>query len=145
MVNLRGPLFTSNKSDWATPQSFFDKLDQIYHFTLDPCASIDNFKCLKYYTIEDNGLVQDWEGETVFCNPPYGRQLSAQWVKKCYEESLKPNTLVVMLLPARVDTRWFHEYCLKGKVEFIKGRLKFGNSSTPAPFPSMVVIFGEKI
>ena len=145
MVNLRGPLFTSNKSEWATPQNFFDKLDKIYHFTLDPCASIDNFKCLKYYTIEDDGLKQNWQGETVFCNPPYGRQCSGQWVKKCYEESLKPNTLVVMLLPARVDTRWFHEYCLKGKVEFIKGRLKFGNSSTPAPFPSMVVIFGEKI
>jgi phage N-6-adenine-methyltransferase len=144
MVNLRGPLFTSNKSEWATPQDFFDKLDKIYHFTLDPCASIDNFKCLKYYTIEDDGLKQDWRGETVFVNPPYGRKESGDWVKKCYEESLKPNTTVVMLLPARTDTRWFHNYCLKGRVEFIKGRLKFGNSPTPAPFPSMVVVFGEK-
>jgi phage N-6-adenine-methyltransferase len=148
MVNLKGPLFTSNKSDWATPQAFFDKLDKFYNFTLDPCASIDNFKCLNYYTIEDNGLLQDWAGETAFVNPPYSRKDTGIWVKKCWEESLKIDTTVVMLLPARTDTRWFHEYCYDRDrccvIDFIKGRLKFGNSNTPAPFPSMTVAWGEK-
>ena len=79
-------------------------------------------------------------GETVFCNPPYGREL-AKWVKKAYEESRKPNTKVVMLIPARTDTRWFHDYCVKGRIEFLKGRLKFGDGKNSAPFPSMIVVF----
>ena len=82
-------------------------------------------------------------GYRTFCNPPYGREIG-KWVEKAYQEAQKPNTLVVMLLPARVDTKWFHDYCLKGKVEFIRGRLKFGGCDNSAPFPSMVVVFGEK-
>ena len=80
-------------------------------------------------------------GCNVFCNPPYGKEIG-KWVKKGYEESCKPETLVVMLLPARTDTKWFHDYCLKGQVEFLRGRLKFGNSKNSAPFPSMIVVFG---
>ena len=79
-------------------------------------------------------------GYRVFCNPPYGREIS-KWVEKAYHESFKPNTLIVMLLPARVDTRWFHDYCMKGNIEFIRGRLKFGDSKNSAPFPSMIVVF----
>lgn len=79
-------------------------------------------------------------GERVFCNPPYSK--IKDWVKKCYEESLKPGTLVAMLIPARTDTKWFHDYILhRSEVRFIKGRLKFGNSKNSAPFPSMIVIF----
>ena len=77
----------------------------------------------------------------MFCNPPYGKSI-AKWVQKGFEEAQKPGTKVVMLLPARTDTKWFHDYCVKGKIEFLKGRLKFGNAVNSAPFPSMIVIFG---
>lgn len=90
-----------------------------------------------------DGLSQDWGGETVFCNPPYGRHIG-NWVKKSYEEAHKPNTTVVMLIPARTDTQYFHDYIYQKpnvEVRFIKGRLKFGNSNNSAPFPSMVVVF----
>ena len=139
---INNALFSSNKDDWATPQDFFDKLDQEFSFTLDPCADSFNHKCNLYYTKEDNGLLQDWGGHTVFCNPPYGGKSTAEWIKKCAEESRKPNTTVVMLIPARTDTRAFHDYIYKkAEIRFVKGRLKFGDGKNPAPFPSMVVIF----
>lgn len=96
----------------------------------------------KYFTKEQNGLLQDWTGETVFCNPPYGRKETGEWVKKCAEESSHCNT-VVMLIPARTDTKWFHKYIYhKAKeIRFIKGRIKFGGCKNAAPFPSMIVIF----
>ena len=135
-------MFSSNTDLWATPQSFYDKLNDEFRFNLDPCATSENAKCEKYFTKEVNGLNQNWGGHKVFCNPPYGRELS-KWVKKAYEESLKPNTKVVMLIPARTDTKYFHEYIYhKAKeIRFLKGRLKFGDSKNSAPFPSMVVIF----
>ena len=135
-------MFSSNTDLWATPQSFYDKLNDEFRFNLDPCATPENAKCEKYFTKEVNGLTQNWGGYNVFCNPPYGRELS-KWVKKAYEESLKPNTTVVMLIPARTDTKYFHEYIYhKAKeIRFLKGRLKFGTSKNSAPFPSMVVIF----
>jgi site-specific DNA-methyltransferase (adenine-specific) len=135
-------MFSSETDLWATPQNFFDELDKEFHFTLDPCATPENAKCKKYYTVKEDGLKQDWQGETVFCNPPYGKAIK-DWVKKCYEESRKPNTTVVMLIPARTDTTYFHEYIYKKakEIRFVKGRLKFGCSKNSAPFPSMVVIF----
>lgn len=135
-------MFSSNTDLWSTPQSFFDKLNDEFHFTLDPCATHDNHKCEKYYTKEDDGLSKSWYQETVFCNPPYGREIK-HWVKKCYIESMQGNTKVVALLPARTDTKWFHMYIYhKAKeIRFIEGRLKFGDSKNSAPFPSMVVIF----
>jgi len=136
-------MFSSETDLWATPQDFFDSLNDEFNFTLDPCANPQNAKCSKFYTLENDGLKQNWGGETVFCNPPYGRAIK-DWVKKCYEESLKPNTKVVMLIPARTDTIYFHQYIYnKAKeIRFIKGRLKFGESKNSAPFPSMVVVFG---
>ena len=141
MNNLKA-LFTSNTDEWATPQEFFDKLNAEFHFTLDPCALPTNAKCAKYYTPQDNGLSQNWGGEIVFCNPPYGRAIY-DWVRKCSEESKKPNTTIVALIPARTDTRYFHEYIYNKvrEVRFVRGRLKFGNSKNSAPFPSMVVVF----
>ena len=135
-------MFSSTTNEWETPQEFFDKLNEEFNFTLDPCATPKNAKCKKFYTIKEDGLKQNWQGETVFCNPPYGRAIK-DWVKKCYEESLKPNTKVVMLIPARTDTNYFHQYIYhKAKeIRFIKGRLKFGDSKNSAPFPSMVVVF----
>ena len=135
-------MFSSASEEWATPQDFFDKLDALFHFTLDPCATSENAKCPKYYTKEEDGLAQSWEGEVVFCNPPYGKAIK-EWVRKCYEESRKPDTTVVALLPARTDTNYFHEYIYRkaGEIHFVKGRLKFGGCKNSAPFPSMVVVF----
>lgn len=135
-------MFFSATDMWATPSDLFDELNAEFHFTLDPCATAENAKCKKFYTRAEDGLKQDWEGETVFCNPPYGRAIY-DWIKKCYTESLKPGTVVVALIPARTDTRYFHEFVYhKVKdIRFIKGRLKFGNAKHNAPFPSMVVVF----
>lgn len=134
-------LFSSNTDQWATPQDFFDKLNAEFHFTLDPCASPENAKCQKYYTKEQDGLIQDWGGEIVFCNPPYGKAIK-DWVRKCHEESKKPGTKVVMLIPARTDTTYFHDYIYgQATLRFIRGRLKFGDAKQSAPFPSMIVVF----
>lgn len=134
-------MFSSNTNEWATPRSFFQALDAEFHFNLDPCATPENAKCADFYTIENDGLTQDWGGRRVFCNPPYGRAIAA-WVRKCYEEAQKPNTLVVLLIPARTDTEYFHKYIYHKawEIRFVRGRLHF-NEAGPAPFPSMVVIF----
>lgn len=134
-------MFSSKTDQWSTPQKFFDDLDREFHFTLDPCADAENHKCEKYFTVEVDGLAQDWSGNRVFCNPPYGRSVS-KWVEKCYREGCKDNTVVVLLIPARTDTTYFHDFILnRAEIRFIKGRLKFGNSESPAPFLSMLVIF----
>ena len=124
-----------------TPKEFFDELSGIFNFTLDACALPENAKCKDYYTPEDNGLSKPWRGG-VWCNPPYGREISS-WVKKAYEESQKEyNSFVLMLLPARTDTRWWWEY-VQGKATlfFIKGRVKFGDHNVGAPFPSVLALY----
>lgn len=134
-------MYSSKTDQWATPDDFFKELDQEFHFNLDPCADEQNHKCEKYFTKEDNGLSKDWGGYRVFCNPPYGRAIR-DWVEKAYREGTKDNTIVVMLIPARTDTRYFHDFIQhRSEIRFVKGRLKFGNSKQAAPFPSMVVIF----
>jgi phage N-6-adenine-methyltransferase len=138
-MNIKACL-SSKYMDWETPQDFFNKLNEEFNFTLDPCATPENTKCNKFYTKEDDGLSKDWQDERVFCNPPYGREIG-KWVEKCYYEAHKPNTIVVMLIPARTDTKYFHEYIYhRAELRFIKGRLSFSNTGT-APFPSMIVIF----
>jgi phage N-6-adenine-methyltransferase len=133
--------FSSATGEWETPQVLYDELARIFGgFTLDPCATRDNAKCAHFFTREDDGLGRDWTGK-VFMNPPYGREIG-KWVKKAWAESLK-GTLVVCLLPARVDTRWWHEYAARGHVYFLRGRLKFGTSRNSAPFPSAIVTFGK--
>lgn len=127
--------FSSKTPEWATPQDFFNELNKEFGFTLDPCATKDNAKCKKFYTKEDNGLSKSWRGESVFMNPPYGREIGS-WVKKLSQEG------GVGLLPARTDTKWFHDHIYgKAEIRFIKGRLKFGGSKNSAPFPSMLVVF----
>lgn len=134
-------MFSSKSDEWYTPIDFYNELDKEFKFNLDPCATNLNHKCPKYFTKEDNGLLQSWEGHNVFCNPPYGRHIGA-WVEKAFNESKKENTIVVMLIPARTDTRWFHDFIYhKAEIRFIKGRLKFGGCKNAAPFPSMIVIF----
>lgn len=135
-------MFSSASCEWATPQNFFDKLNEEFHFTLDPCADDSNHKCEKYFTKEQDGLKQGWSGERVFCNPPYGREIG-KWVEKCFDEVYRGKCRVaVMLIPARTDTKWFHKYIYhKSEVRFVSGRLKFGDGKQSAPFPSMVVVF----
>lgn len=133
-------LFQSKNDEWSTPVDLFAKLDAEFDFDLDPCATAGNRKCNKYFTKEVDGLKQDWDGCRVFCNPPYSE--IDKWVEKCYREGIKDNTIVVLLIPSRTDTRYFHNFILhRAEVRFIKGRLKFGNAKNVAPFPSMIVIF----
>ena len=135
-------MFSSKTDLWSTPQDFFDELNKEFNFNLDPCSTHENAKCEKHFTLEEDGLLQDWQGYNVFCNPPYGKAIK-EWVKKCNAESKKENTKVVMLIPARTDTSYFHDYIygIAKEIRFIRGRLKFGNSKNSAPFPSMIVIF----
>ena len=137
-------MFSSKSNEWETPKDFFEKLNWRFGpFTLDPCASEDSAKCTKYYTVNDDGLSKNWDNNTVFVNPPYGREINS-WIKKAFDESKNENTTVVMLIPARTDTRYWHDYVMKAKeVHFVKGRLKFGDSSNSAPFPSAVVVFSD--
>lgn len=152
MSNIQAML-SSKDMTWETPQDLFDELNKEFNFTLDPCATPKTAKCEKYYTKEDDGLSRGWRDEIVFCNPPYGREIS-QWVKKAYDEVCVYsqlykdwNTQVVMLIPARTDTKYFHDYIYNKpnvEIRFIKGRLKFrmgGVEAQSAPFPSMLVIF----
>lgn len=134
-------LFTSNTDLRATPINFFEKLNNEFWFTLDPCATHENHKCERYFTKEDDGLKQNRDNEIVFCNPPYWRE-----IKKRVEKWAKSRGgVIVMLLPARTDTSRFHDYIYhKSEIRFIRWRLKFGDGKNPAPFPSMVVVFDEK-
>jgi len=145
---LNQGLFSSEKQDWCTPQQFFDELDAEFHFVLDAAATHQNSKCKRCFTPEDDGLIQNWDmGGAVYCNPPYGKEIGL-WGKKAYEEAQK-GTTIVMLIPARTDTKYFHEYIYhKAEIRFVKGRLKFtdenGTPKGTAPFPSMVVIYNRK-
>ncbi len=131
--------FSSQSNEWTTPRSVFDELDGEFHFTLDPCCTHENAKCKRHFTAAENGLAQNWKGQTVFTNPPYGREIGL-WMRKAYHSALAGAT-VVCLVPARTDTIWWHAYATKGEVRFLKGRLKFGNATASAPFPSAVVVF----
>ena len=129
-------MFSSKTDLWETPQDLFDKYDAIYRFETDVCALPENAKCKRFFTPEMDGLKQEWTG-VCWCNPPYGRQIG-KWVEK----AVKSSATVVMLLPARTDTKWFHDWCLPyGKIEFLRGRLKFGGCDNSAPFPPMIVVF----
>ena len=131
----------SDKDDWRTPKDLFNALNADFHFTLDPCSTHENALCEKHFTKVEDGLIQDWSGETVFMNPPYGSETS-KWIKKAYEESLK-NATVVCLIPARVDTSYWHDYIFPyaANIRFIRGRLHFSESKSPAGFPSALVLF----
>lgn len=135
-------MFSSKTDLWETPQKFFDELDAEFHFNLDVCAIPENAKCAAYYTPEMDGLIQPWYG-CCWCNPPYGRKIG-QWVKKA-AQSAEEGSLIVMLIPARTDTHWFHKYIYgKAEIRFVCGRIKFGGSKYNAPFPSMICIFRPK-
>lgn len=133
-------MFSSKTDLWETPQDLFDRLNDEFRFDLDACANQENAKCGRFFTKEQDGLQQEWKG-TVWCNPPYGRDIW-KWVYKAYSTSFCGLGTVVMLLPARTDTKWFHTWVLPyAEIRFVKGRLKFGGSRNSAPFPSMVAVF----
>lgn len=142
-------LLSSKKMDYCTPQDFFDSLNAEFHFALDAAATRENAKCRMFYTLENDGLKSPWNvgGGAVFCNPPYGREIG-KWVRKAYEEAQHGET-VVLLIPARTDTAYFHDYIYgKSEIRFVRGRLHFtdekGSAYPPAPFPSMVVVYNGK-
>lgn len=139
---------SSNKMDWGTPQDLFDKLNNEFHFDLDAAADENNHKCEKYFTEADDALKQDWVGN-VFLNPPYGRAIG-KFIKKAYEETLKSANVVVIVMPARTDTAYWHDYIIPyAEVIFVRGRLKFTGREDgdlqPAPFPSAIVIFRKNL
>lgn len=128
MEKFKG-LMTSLSPHWATPEWLYDTLNKEFNFNDDPCPLYS----------KGNGLCRSWN-ERVYINPPYGKLLPL-WMNKAWNEHLQ-GKLIVMLLPSRTDTRWWHNYVMKAKeIRFIKGRLKFGDSKNSAPFPSCVVIF----
>jgi phage N-6-adenine-methyltransferase len=133
--------FSSATDLWSTPQEFLDSCDKIFRFAVDVCAPADNAKCAKYLTPEDDRLKQEWTG-TCWCNPPYGRGIG-KWMRKAWESG-KAGATVVCLVPARVFTRWWRDYATKGHVRFLRGRLKFGDAESSAPFPSALVTFGAR-
>lgn len=140
--------FSSATDNWSTPQWIFDEYNTAYNFALDVCADEQNKKCDMYWSKEQDGLADDSDWlrmGNAWMNPPYGREIG-KWVEKAYRESIRfPGRAVVCLLPARTDTKWFHDYCMAGDIRFLKGRLKFGDSKNSAPFPSMIVIFKHNI
>ena len=139
--------FSSDNSEWTTPQELFNNLDDIFTFDLDAAATAENSKCTLWLgpgsPIAEDAFSIDWKG-TLFLNPPYGRSIK-KWIEKAYMSSIENDATVVCLLPARPDTAWF-QTCWKAPfICFIKGRLKFGNSEAPAPFPSCIVIFSKNL
>ena len=139
-IDMNDGMFSSNTDEWATPRALFQGLDAFFHFETDVCATDKNALCDNYFTKEEDGLMQEWHG-VCWMNPPYGKQIGL-WMGKAYTSSLHGAT-VVCLVPARTDTAWWNNYARKGKVYFIRGRLKFGGAKDGAPFPSAIVVFGE--
>ena len=141
-------LFSHDSDEWQTPKGLYDQLNAEFEFMTDPCTTPDNPLGTKiFYTKEDNGLVQDWKGNT-FINPPFSQ--TKEWVRQAYNIHYMRDKFeyvcgkIVMLLPARTDTKWFHMYVYQKRnidIRFIKGRLRFGGAKNSAPFPSMIVIF----
>lgn len=137
-------MFSSKTDEWSTPQDLFDRLNEEFHFDLDVCANETNHKCALYYDRKQDGLKMPWREHVVWCNPPYGKEIG-KWVHAANQEHMTNGTTIVMLLPARTDTKWFHDDILGcADIRFLRGRLKFGGSKNSAPFPSMLAIFKKR-
>lgn len=144
MSGLSPALTSSRKHDWTTPRPFFAELHAEFRFTLDACAHDRNACLPRYFSPEDDALKQSWAGERVWMNPPFGSEIH-RFVHKAHDEAYSDAELVVCLLPARTDTRWWHAYVMRSaEVRFIRGRLMFGGDhaaqSHNAPFPCAVVV-----
>lgn len=137
-VLVSSTLFSSQTDQWSTPEPLFQRLNNEFSFTVDVCADSSNAKVARYFDLATNGLAQSWSNDVWWCNPPYGRSIS-DWTKK----AATSEATGVMLLPARTDTRWFHEDVLPfaQELRFIRGRLYFGGAPSAAPFPSVLAIY----
>lgn len=136
--------FDSIKQDWNTPDDLFNRINEEFNFEYDLAASDSNAKCSKFFTQKEDGLKQKWDG-VCWLNPPYGDKSSkmVDWIKKAYNDTQQnPNLTVVMLIPARTNTKWFHQFCMKAaELRFICGRPKFGDSKHGLPQPLVLVVF----
>ena len=135
---LNDSMYSSEKKDWETPDFLFKALDNEFNFNLDPCSDGVNAKCKSFFTKAEDGLTKEWEG-SIFMNPPYGRGIE-KWMEKALNSS-KAGALVCCLVPARTDTRWWHNYAMKGEVRLLSKRLTFKGANNKAPFPCAIVIF----
>lgn len=147
-MTLIEPMVSSKSNEWVTPQWLFDKLDEEFNFTLDPCSNNDNAKCKKFYTEKENGLKQNWDNDVVFMNPPYGGNTN-KWIRKAWIESKKGAT-VVCLIVSSTDRSYWHKYIFPyaSQIRFLRGRLKFSNTKfsntkSTAPFASAIIVFGD--
>lgn len=131
-------LFSKASDEWETPDALFQRLNAKYQFVIDAAASAKNTKVGLYWSFEDDALTKIWSDVNgwIWCNPPYSK--CAEFV----QTAAQSNSNTVMLLPARTDTRWFHDWVYnRAEIQFLRGRLKFSGSKNSAPFPSMVVVF----
>lgn len=136
--------FSSATDEWSTPNDYYAQVCAVFGpFDTDPCCTLDSAKAKNFFTKADDGLSKPWKGR-VWMNPPYGRTIG-EWMKKAYEESRTNASVVVCLVPARTDTKWWHDYATKGIIIFIRGRLKFGDAKNAAPFPSALVVFTQSL
>jgi len=135
-------LKSSKRKDWETPEWLFNHFNKIFNFDLDVCATKETAKCSKYYTPEDDAFKKPWNG-MIWMNPPYGKNIIEPWLKKAHDEAIAGNCTVVALIPARTDTAWFHDYCSKFGIIFIRRRVRFVGGAHCATFPSCVVVFSR--
>lgn len=138
-IKPRSVHFSSATGEWVTPQWLFDALHKEFGFTLDVCSTHENAKCQRHFTQEIDGLKMSWRGEICWMNPPYGKTIK-YWMAKAHQSSIADGATIVCLVPARTDTTWWHLYAMKHEIRLLKGRLKFGDGTGSAPFPSTVVV-----
>ena len=133
--------YNGNGREWATPPEVFDPLHAEFGFTVDACATPDNAKCARFWSEADNGLAQNWTGERVWMNPPYGREVAA-WTQKAAHSRA---AVVVGLLPASTDLAWWHRDVIdRARVRYIRGRVRFltdGPYRASGFFASVIVIW----
>lgn len=145
MNTVKG-IFSRKSDEWCTPKDLFNEFDELFNFNLDAASTHENALCDDHFTIEENGLERSWKGKRVWCNPPYSNVEA--WVDKALAETdVNVDTFVVMLLPSRTDTKWFHKLLYKHQVsvKFIRGRLRFNGCKQNAPFPSILVFFNGNV
>ena len=130
--------FASAKQDWETPDDLFSKVNSEFKFTRDACASASNTKCAQYWTADDSRLDKEWDGVN-WMNPPFKDM--KKFIQKAFEQ--RGNAITVCLIPARTNTKWWHEFCMKGEVFFICGRPKFKGCIHGLPQPLALVVFGR--
>ena len=140
-MTLQKAMVSSKSNEWATPDNLFNKLDEEFTFTLDPCSTDENAKCDKHYTQKDNGLSHDWSKDIVFMNPPYGGH-TGKWMRKALSDSRK-GAIVVCLIVSSTDRSYWHDYIFPyaAEIRFLRGRITFGESKSTAPFASAIVVF----